>query len=182
MHSQKTKSCHDVVSGDIGGFHNENPVPPMTANSNIVATLGTQWMHDTRGAFGSENESPKGKGGHEIMVWIKKFPNCLSALVQIMLSFFAVTAGVGLSSQIKIWDEHTYSESSMTALKEVLINPGKSCFPIPTDRPLMLYMSYTFYRYPGGVAAAIVKGNELQCVPRTCSVVPILVLQTQDTC
>ena len=84
---------------------------------------------------------------------------------------------------VKVWGHHTYNESSMAAIKQLYIKNSEPCIPIPTDRPLMFLMNRTLTSSQlQGHKTVIVYGKGLQYVPRTCADMPILVLQSQDTC
>ena len=81
---------------------------------------------------------------------------------------------------VEIWHNHTYSNSFLTSMKNVLQGTVEnSCFPILTERPLMFFVDKTVY---AGDVMVSFRGDRLDCVPQTYPGAPMLVLQTESSC
>ena len=64
-------------------------------------------------------------------------------------------------------------------MKNVLQGTTDSCFPIPTDRPLMFLADKTVF---AGDVMVSIHGDRLPCVSYTCPGDSMLVLQTESSC
>ena len=110
-------------------------------------------------------------------------PNALPLPNPLLLSTSSVSStqlvAAPLPVVVEVWNNHSYSDTFVMNLKNVVQNNDGSCIPIPTAHPLLFFATKSV---AAGDVMVKIRGTGLQCVPQTCVEMPMLVLETESIC